>query len=212
MNTEIVLLYVLVSFFYILSPGPAVFLAITNGVTTNMKVVAISSLANILGLFLLSTISTLGLGVLLLSSSMLFMIVKIIGSVYLVYLGIKQLLHSRKSSFFENSRLNIESRSYRVYFMESFLLAATNPKPILFFVALFPQFIITDKPIAPQFFTLTAIFMVISFLVLCGYGYISKSARGILSEPSSMQWFHRITGGLFVFMGLSLLKLKNSQS
>ena len=206
--------YVFVSFFYILSPGPAVFLAISNGVTTNMKVVVLSSLANILGLFLLSTISILGLGALLLSSAVLFMVVKIIGAVYLVYLGAKQFLRSRNSPSFKNSRSNMESHgcSYRVYFTESFFLAVTNPKPILFFVALLPQFIATDQPVFHQFFALTAIFMTISFLVLCGYGYLSKSAKGILSEPSILQWFHRITGGLFVLMALSLLKLQNSQS
>ena len=204
------MLYILVSFFYILSPGPAVFLAITNGITTGMKVVALSSLANIIGLFFLSSISMLGLGALLLGSAVLFTVVKIIGGMYLVYLGIKQVLCSRKSSFFEYGRLKAVHRGYSVYFMESFFLAVTNPKPILFFVALFPQFIITDQPIAPQFFTLTAIFTSISFLVLCGYGYISKSARGILAEPSMLQWFHRITGGLFIFMGMSLLKLKSS--
>ncbi len=212
MNTEKVLLYALVSFFYIVSPGPAVFLAIKNGVTTNMKFVVLSSLANILGLFLLSSISILGLGALLLGSAMLFTAMKIIGALYLIYLGIKQFLHSRSSFFFENKRSSMENRSYRACFIESFVLAATNPKPILFFVALFPQFIATDQPIASQFFILTATFMVISFSVLCCYGYIFRSAIGVLSEPSMLQWFHRITGGLFVFMGMSLLKLKNSQS
>ncbi len=212
MNTEIVLLYILVSFFYILSPGPAVFLAITNGITSGMKVVAFSSLANILGLFLLSSISMLGLGALLLSSAVLFMIVKIIGAIYLVYLGVKQILRAKSHSFLETGQQGREHRGYRACFMESFFLAVTNPKPILFFVALFPQFITTDQAIAPQFITLTGIFMAISFLVLYGYGYIAKSARKVLSQPSILQWFHRTTGGLFIFMGLSLLKLKNSQS
>lgn len=206
------LLYTLVSFFYILSPGPAVFLAMSNGITSNMKVVALSSLANILGLFLLSSISILGLGALLLSSAVLFMMVKIIGAIYLIYLGIRQILRSSNRSLFEGEQSSTEHRSYSAYFIESFFLAATNPKPILFFVALFPQFITTDQAIAPQFFALTSTFMVISFLVLCGYGYISKSAKGILSKPSILQWFHRITGGLFIIMGASLLKLKHSQS
>ena len=131
-----------------------------------MKVVALSSLANILGLFLLSSISILGLGALLLSSAVLFMIVKIIGAMYLVYLGVKQILRSRNSLFVEGGRLSTEHRGYRACFMESFFLAATNPKPILFFVALFPQFIVTDQSIAPQFFVLTAIFMAISLVYL----------------------------------------------
>ena len=208
---ELILLYIIVSFFYIISPGPAIFLAISNGVTANLKVVAISSLANILALFFLSTISILGLGTLLLSSSILFLIVKVIGAVYLVYLGIKQLMQSQRKPLLGNQALNLELRTYRAYFMESFILAATNPKPILFFIALFPQFLVIDKPIAPQFFLLTTIFMILSFISLFTYGYLSKSMKGLLSTPLVMQWFHRITGGLFVLMGISLLKLQNHQ-
>jgi threonine/homoserine/homoserine lactone efflux protein len=62
MTLETLLIYTVVSFFYILSPGPAVFLAMSNGLSHNMKVVAVSSLANILGLFCLSAVSIVGLG------------------------------------------------------------------------------------------------------------------------------------------------------
>ncbi len=211
MNTDILLIYSLVSFFYIISPGPAIFLAITNGLTANMKTVMISSLGNILGLFVLSAISILGLGALLLSSAVLFMAVKIIGAAYLIYLGIKQLLRSTSAALSVSGGEPAKVRSLWAYFTESFLLAVTNPKPILFFVALFPQFLAIDQPIAAQFFILTSIFMVLSFLSLITYGYISKSTRRLFSSESVMSWFHRITGGLFIVMGCALLKLKQTQ-
>lgn len=211
MNTDILIVYTVVSFFYVLSPGPAVFLAIANGMTTNMKTVMISSFANILGLFLLSSISILGVGALLLGSAILFSIVKAIGAAYLIYLGIKQLMQARRYSIATSleQKPDILKRSY---FKESFLLAATNPKPILFFVALFPQFLDTNASIAPQFFLLTAIFMTQSFVILCAYGAIARFAKNWLGRGAVMRWFHRITGGLFIMMGLSLLKLKNHQA
>ena len=88
MNIDTLLVYLLVAFFYITSPGPAVILAIINGLRTNMKVVAIPTFANTLGLAILSTASILGLGVLLTTSATLFMIVKFVGAFYLVYLGV----------------------------------------------------------------------------------------------------------------------------
>ncbi|WP_133153864.1 LysE family translocator, partial [Vibrio sp. 10N.261.55.A7] len=95
------------------------------------------------------------------------------------------------------------------YFREGLLVAATNPKPILFFVALFPQFLDTSYSILPQFVIMTIVFMTLSFLSLSGYGYLAQRAKGALSNIDSMKWFHRISGGLFVGMGTSILFIKN---
>jgi len=89
------------------------------------------------------------------------------------------------------------------YFTEGFILAATNPKPVLFFVAIFPQFL------NPQFFILTLSFMFISFCSLFAYGCIGIRAKQLLNKESAIKWFHRVTGGLFVGMGIGLMKLKN---
>ena len=212
MNTETIVLYTVITFVYILNPGPAIFVAMTHAVTKNMKVVALSAFASIVGLLLLSTIAMLGLGAILLSSATMFMVVKIVGAIYLFYMGIKQILRSRDSVPLEREPLEEDCRGYRDFFMESFFLAVTNPKPIVFFVVFFPQFVVTSQAIAPQFFTLTIIYMVISFSVQCGYGLAAKSAKGFLSKPSILQWFHRVTGGIFILMGLSLLRLKTNQS
>jgi threonine/homoserine/homoserine lactone efflux protein len=209
MNIDILLVYIVVSFFYVLSPGPAVFLAISNGMTTNMQTVLVSSLGNVIGLFFLSAVSILGLGALLLSSAYLFLAVKIVGAMYLVYLGVKQWRQSSQPLIVGREQTAIKSKKMKTYFLESLFLAATNPKPILFFVALFPQFLSIEHPITPQFFTLTGIFMLTSLIVLCGYGYLAKAMKGVFTHGSFMQWFHRVTGSLFILMGFLLLRLKN---
>lgn len=204
------------SFFYIISPGPAVFLAISNGVVAGVKPLVMSSLGNILGLFILSLVSILGLGAIVIASSTLFFIVKIIGAAYLIYLGLKQIRHS-KNSFQalsdapneHNATLN-KQRALASYGYEGFLLAVTNPKPILFFIAIFPQFLNATSPILSQFLVLTFSFMSLSFLSLFSYGYLGKLTKVLFSNERGMQLFHRITGGLFIFMGLGLLKLRNS--
>ena len=212
MNIELLVMYTVVSFFYVISPGPAVFLAISNGMREGMTTVAISSLGNITGLFLLSTLSILGLGALLAASSTLFLVVKVIGASYLVYLGIKQFKLAKNAKISTAEQMETSKRSKKAYFYESFLLAATNPKPILFFAALFPQFLDLNTSIAPQFFAMTGIFMVLSFVSLFSYGYISKSAKSLFDNEKGVAWFHRVTGGLFVGMGFGLLQLKSAQS
>ncbi len=210
MNLDIYIMYFFVAFFYIISPGPAIFLAIANGLTHNMKAVAISSFANILGLFVLSSISISGLGIILTTSATLFMGVKIIGAFYLLYLGIKQFKNVGKSKLIDE-KAQIKKTNQEIFF-ESFFLAVTNPKPIMFFIALFPQFLNTSYAIMPQFFILTFTFMFISFCSLCCYGYISKNAKKYLSDQNKMAWFHKITGGLFILMGIGLLQLKRVQN
>ncbi len=213
MSIDIIVMYSVVSFFYIVSsPGPAVFLALANGMSADMKAVTLSSLGNMLGLFSLSAISIIGLGTLILASATLFLGVKILGAAYLVYLGIKQL---RCSKVIESSYLKSfapEERANNSYFLEGLFLAATNPKAIIFFIVIFPQFLKIESPLLPQFCIMTVIFMVISFLTLLSYGFVAKSARKIFSNRVGMKWFHRITGGIFIGMGVALLQLKNAQS
>ncbi|WP_025562655.1 LysE family translocator [Psychromonas sp. SP041] len=207
MNIDTLIIYVFVAFFYIISPGPAILLAIYNGAVNGSKVVMVSAFGNIIGLMMLSILSISGLSAILLASSTVFLMVKIVGAFYLIYLGFRQLFSKNKSSK-EISGIN-NNRSLRSYFKEGFLVAATNPKPILFFVALFPQFLDTTYSIIPQFIIMTAIFMAFSFLSLFCYGYLAQRAKGVLSNINNMKWFHRISGGLFVGMGTSVLFIKN---
>ncbi len=208
MNLDVLIVYSLVSFFYVISPGPAVFLALANGMAQDMKVVSISSFGNIVGLFILSSISISGLGAILTTSATLFMMVKIVGAVYLIYLGIKQFRNARAISM-TNSNTKGSRRSNRSYFMESFLIAATNPKPIIFFIALFPQFLNLEAAILPQFLIMTGVFMFFSFCSLCSYGYLSKSAKHLFNNENRMKWFHKITGGIFIGMGVALFQFKS---
>jgi len=141
MNTDTLLIYTMVSFFYVISPGPAIFLAIANGMTGQAKATLASTLGNILGLFILSTVSMVGLGSIILASTQLFLITKVIGTTYLIYLGIKQLMASHKIKQSVLTETHEQYRSLSAIFFEGFLLAVSNPKAILFFIAIFPQFL-----------------------------------------------------------------------
>lgn len=209
MNIDTLLLYLVVAFFYITSPGPAIILAIINGLRTNLKTVAITSLANCLGLFILSTASILGLGLVLTTSATLFMIVKTIGAFYLIYLGIKFLRNRGGLNIDENKEKFVQKTQMK-YFLEAFILAITNPKPILFFAAIFPQFLNLNTAIAPQFFIMTGIFVFISFFSLFSYAYLAKRSKAYLQNKRSVNIINKITGGIFIFMGIGLLRLKNN--
>lgn len=212
MNVDTILFYTIVAFFYITSPGPAILLAIFNGLRADMQIVAVSSFGNMLGLGILSIASILGLGVLLTTSAILFMIVKFIGAFYLIYLGIKYIRNNKTLNFDNNNKQIDKNKTKLSYFYEAFFLAVTNPKPILFFTAIFPQFLNLKTDIFPQFTIMTIIFLIISFASLCTYGLVAKRSKVWLSNNNRMTWFHRITGGIFIGMGVGLLQLRSVQS
>ncbi len=211
MNTDTLMMYLLISFFYVISPGPAILLAIFNSISHGMRAVMIGALGNITGLFVLSLVSVGGLGAILMASTTLFMLVKILGASYLIYLGARQLF-SRKRQMKLQAEGVTEQRSALAHYREGLLLAVTNPKPILFFGALFPQFIDLNYALAPQFSVMTGAFMLFSFFSLSCYGLIAQSAKGFLTGSRGMKWFHRVTGGLFVSMGVGLLSFKSAAS
>lgn len=209
MTIETILSYTAVAWLAIISPGPAILLALRNGAAFGVRATLWSSLGNITGIFVLSATAMLGLGVLLMSSALLFGAVKLLGALYLFYVGLRHLL-GRSSVVSTPAELSAgdASASPRRLYREGFLLAATNPKPILFFTALFPQFVNVAAPLLPQFFVLTGIFMALSFITLTAYALLAGRARSLLVKPNFVKWVNRVVGSLFISFGAALLALR----
>ncbi|KJV10472.1 lysine transporter LysE [Elstera litoralis] len=208
MTLALLLSYTLIAATAILSPGPAILLAIRNSLAHGIGAVLWSSLGNITGLFCLSTASMLGLGVMLQTSALLFGVVKLIGALYLFWIGLRHLFGRASLAALPETTLPHRNPGALALYREGAALAITNPKPILFFAALFPQFLVSDAPILPQFFTLTGIFMGISFASLFGYALLARQARGVLLKPMIVRWVNRTVGGIFVSFGVLLLTLR----
>ena len=209
MDLETILAFAAVAIVAILSPGPAILLALRNSVTFGMRAVLWSSMGNVSGLFCLSAAAMLGLGVLLKSSALLFGLVKLLGAVYLFYIGIRHLV-GRISVLNVQADASAGSTVPKPHqlFREAMLIAVTNPKPILFFTALFPQFISAKIPLLPQFFILTGVFMLLSFITLLGYARVAARARAFLIRPLFARWVNRVVGAVFISFGTALLALR----
>jgi len=92
------------------------------------------------------------------------------------------------------------------------LTASTNPKPILFFTALFPQFLDARAPLLPQFLVLTGLFMALSFASLATYSLLASRARALLARPRFSLWLNRGVGAIFVGFGAALLTLRRQSA
>ena len=209
MTSETLLTFAAVAAIAILSPGPATLLALRNGSAYGLRAVVWSSLGNVSGLFCVSAATLLGLGVLLKSSALLFGAVKTLGALYLFYIGVRQLLaHRAAPNTGDDAAAAAAAPAAHHLYREAFLIATTNPKAILFFTALFPQFIDSEAPLLAQFLVLTGIFMSISFASLLSYAFLARRARGVLSNPIFARWGNRVVGTVFIAFGAALLTLR----
>ena len=196
-------LFVAVSLLTTFSPGPAILLALANTVASGARGAAASSLGNALGVAVVSAVAMLGVGALLQTSAALFLVVKVLGAAYLVWLGVSR--WRRRETALETPAAS--AASPRHLFRQGFVVAVTNPKAILFFTALFPQFIHADAPVLPQFVVLTSTFLVCSVIAHASWIALARVARRWLSDPRHARRFDLACGTAFVGLGLSLLRM-----
>ncbi|HFC91354.1 MAG TPA: LysE family translocator [Leucothrix mucor] len=191
------------------SPGPAVLLAVTNSLNYGLRATFYSTLGNEVGLLVIASLAVLGLGAVLTTSTTLFLIIKTIGAVYLIYLGIRQWRSNNKLFSADTPQSHTQTQSNGLSFLQGFLVATTNPKAILFFTALFPQFITLDKPLALQCSILIATFTFLSAIALMSYGFLAHRSKQWFSKRNFTSLFNRVFGGLFIAMGIGLLQLNH---
>ncbi|MNK38397.1 Homoserine/homoserine lactone efflux protein [compost metagenome] len=204
------LLFCSVALLVTFSPGPAVLLAISNAIAVGPRRAMISSMGNGFGLFIISGVAMAGMGVVLATSATAFMLLKLAGALYLVYLGIKQ--WRSKTSVVADAPVVADAanpNSFWKLFRQGLTVALTNPKAILFFSALFPQFITPGEPVAIQFTVLTTSFVACAMLAHLFYANLARLLKTQLATPGRAKLFNRITGGAFVLLGLSLLRLRS---
>jgi threonine/homoserine/homoserine lactone efflux protein len=208
MEIHTMLTFTAVAALAIATPGPAVLLTVRNGASMGVQSVAWSALGNICGVFCLSVAAILGLGVMLSTSALLFGVVKLIGALYLFYVGLRHLFgRVAVMGDEENSAIICKPDRARLY-REAFLTAATNPKAVLFFTALFPQSLDVQSALMPQFFILTGIFMALSYGIHITYALLASRAGKALRKPGFAKIMNRLVGAVFVSFGTLLLTLR----
>jgi homoserine/homoserine lactone efflux protein len=179
-----------------LMPGPAVMFVLSSA----LKAGARKSIASNLGILTANTVyfalSATGIGALLLSSK-LFLAVKWIGAAYLIILGIRLLFDHKEDAKGPVETLN-DHKSHHLFF-NGFTLQMSNPKAILFFSALLPQFLNPHVAVVPQIVILGATSVVIEFSILLGYGI-----AGSAITPRYARWTNRVAGGLLIGAGAGL--------
>jgi len=194
-NWDTYWLYVLAEAALSLSPGPAVMLVIAYGITRGARRATWATLGILSANALYFALSATALGAVLVSSSIFFTAIKWAGAAYLIYIGLMALL-SRPSPI-TLSGAAARGHSAGAIFLSGLGIQLANPKMLVFFVAILPQFVDPQLAIGPQMLWLAAGSIIPEFFILAGYAALAARARGVASDPRYAQWTERIAG---VFM------------
>ncbi|WP_430482482.1 LysE family translocator [Rossellomorea marisflavi] len=165
---------------------------------------------SVLGIISGSLVHTLfvafGLSLILVKSVLLFNVIKVIGVVYLVYLGIRMILDKSNLAFQKATGTTVNKR--KIY-IQGLLTSLTNPKVSLFFIAFMPQFI-DPNVTSPVPFLILGLTFTITGLLWCLFvayfsSYVTKTLRG---NQKVGQVLNKVTGVIFIGMGIKLLQTK----
>ncbi|RYF43180.1 MAG: LysE family translocator [Comamonadaceae bacterium] len=200
-------LYVAAVALLIVTPGPTMLMCMTNAINHGPRRAMTSVAGAVTAVLCVMALSAMGLGALLATSETAFTVAKVAGAAYLIWLGIK--------TFRSNAVLQIDGQAGDAgrspaagrssFYLQGFLVGASNPKAVLFFAAFFPQFLNPAAPMLPQFALLALTFMAFEFAVLtcCALG-VARLVP-LLKTSGPVKWINRICGGLFTLMGGLLL-------
>jgi homoserine/homoserine lactone efflux protein len=184
-----------------------VFSAISSGLHHGLRLGLWNTVGMQLANLILLVVVAVGLGAILIASETLFAIVKWIGVAYLVYLGIVT-WRMRPRGFVDDD--DGKTHTAREIFTRGFFVNITNPKGIIFFAAVFPQFIDIARPQAAQYAILAVTTFLTDIVIMMGYTALAAKVMGAMKDERHLKWINRTLGGAFVAAGVALASFRRA--
>jgi len=191
-----------------LTPGPAVLLVISQGLARGGRASIWSNLGILSGNLFYYVISATGLGAIILAWHELFFAIKWLGAAYLIWLGISA-FRGKSAALSVQPAGQRKASSLRI-FSNGFVLQAANPKALLFFSALLPQFIDPSAGIIYQVAILAVTGIVVEFFVLLAYGCFAGRMTQLVSQPRYATVANRISGSLLIATGAGVAAIRRT--
>jgi threonine/homoserine/homoserine lactone efflux protein len=202
------LLFVITEAVLSVTPGPAVLYVLSQGIRRGPGKSVWASLGILSANAMYFALSATSLGALIAASYNLFFVVKWVGAAYLIYLGVQSFI-SKSSMLRLPEGERREGTNGRIW-RDGFLLQGANPKALLFFTAILPQFIQPDYSIVIQVLILGVSSIVVEFIILLAYGQLAGRTLSMLQNPRFEKTSNRIAGALLIGAGLGLARIRRS--
>ncbi|MBS0318129.1 MAG: LysE family transporter [Proteobacteria bacterium] len=206
MSLHVWLAFFVASWLIALSPGPGAVLTMSHGLSYGVRQTSATIAGLEIGLAFILLVAGAGIGALLIASAGAFMVVKLLGAAYLIWLGAKQWrARTDSGDAAEGAPAEPEGLSLRQRVLRGALTNATNPKGIVFMVAVLPQFIDPARPLAAQLAILLATTIAVDVTVMHGYAWAAARFSAWMRSARARRAQNRVFGGVLMGMGASLL-------
>ncbi len=201
-----VLLIFIPTFFVVsITPGMCMTLALTMGMTIGVRKTFYMMIGELFGVAIVSVAAVSGVAAIMLRYPMVFLALKTIGGLYLIYLGVQMLLSKGKMAVNSDMtrQFSIHPKSLMI---QGFVTAIANPKGWAFMISLLPPFILPSKPFTPQLSVLIMIILITEFFCLVLYSNGGRTLSRFLEKSGNVKLLNRISGvtmmGVGVWLGL----------
>lgn len=189
----------------IVVPGPGVLFTIGRALTDGKRAALMSVVAHSVGVLLVLVLVAAGLGAVVAASSIALTVVKFTGALYLIYIGVQAIRERRSLREALETRARRPERTRRVL-RQGFVVGATNPKAIIFFSAVLPQFVDpAGGPIPVQMLMLGGMFLVIALVSDSGWALLAGTARNWFARsPRRLEAVGGAGGVMIIGLGASV--------
>ena len=205
MSLKLLLAFAVTEFLMSLTPGPAVLLVVSQGMKAGFRPSLRGTLGIEVGNAIYFVLSALGLGALLIASANLFQVIRWLGVAYLILIGLKMLIFKRRVE--DNSEPVVTTSNSSKLFFQGLVTQLANPRALVFFTALLPQFISPGTRVVEQFVVLGIVSMSVEIPILATYGWLA--ARGGRLIPEKLSFLpDRIAGACLVGAGAGLASMR----
>ena len=199
--------YLLVSLLIIIIPGPDFFIVANNTMKGSTKNGVMAALGISSGHVVYSSIAALGLIFILTSSYYVFTAIKFLGALYIAYLGLKTILNARKPAPIAAEDYQIRNISLLKSYRQGFMSTILNPKAILFYISILPQFVNRDEG-SLKIIALSSLFICIVFLWFALCSFMFTHIKKLFNQPVFRTVFDYIVGVILIGLAVSILNFK----
>jgi len=194
--------FLVTSLIVVVSPGTGVLFTLAAGLSRGSRAGLVAAFGCTLGIVPHMAAAIMGLAALLHTSALAFQTLKYLGVIYLLYMA----WHALREKGALQVEQKVDTRSAVQVIVSAILVNILNPKLSIFFFAFLPQFVSTYEPHPlSRMLELSAVFMLLTFVVFVGYGLFAASIRNhVISRPRVLKWMRRTFACAFVALGVKL--------
>ncbi len=200
MSIETLIRFLVATAIITVIPGPNILLITTDSIRYGLKKSIGTVLGVSAGMIPLFSLSLTGISALLIRYPWLFDMLKLVGGIYLFYLGAGQIFDSTKTRVNPLAVIHLKHN----FFAKGFLMSATNPKGIFFAGAFFPQFLDKNASMVPQVLILCGGCLLVASLIGLFYAVFAKTADDLFKSEKFQKRTSLFSGLILIFFGLGL--------